>query len=75
VIGGRTIENDTRTLASRGPNGAEVVTVNAKDAIVDRLGRSPDALDAATQAVWAAQCTPDATSGVQQLGSMTDLLG
>lgn len=58
VIGGRTIEYGTKTLNSRGENGAEVVTVNSKDEIKDRLGRSPDFLDAAAQAVWAAECTP-----------------
>ena len=59
VIGGRTIEYGTRTLASRGERGAEVVTVNSKDAIKERIGHSPDYLDAAAQAVWAAECTPD----------------
>ena len=59
VIGGRTIEYGTRTLASRGENGAEVVTVNSKDAVAERLGHSPDYLDAAAQAVWARACTPD----------------
>lgn len=60
VIGGRTIEYGTKTIDSRGENGAEVVTVNSKEAVEDRLGRSPDFLDAAAQAVWAAECTPDA---------------
>lgn len=62
VIGGRTIRYGTKTLDSRGENGAEVVTVNSKSAITDRLGRSPDFLDAAMQAVWAAECT--ASQGV-----------
>ena len=57
VIGGRTIENDTKTLNSRGEHGAEVVTVNSKSVIEERLGHSPDYLDAAAQAVWAAECT------------------
>jgi hypothetical protein len=61
VIGGRTIQYGTKTLASRGENGAEVVTVNSKDAVADRLGHSPDYLDAAMQAVWAARCTTDDT--------------
>lgn len=59
VIGGRTIQYGTKTLASRGEHGAEVVTVNSKDAVADRLGHSPDFLDAAMQAVWAARCTTD----------------
>lgn len=61
VIGGRTIEYGTRTLDSRGENGAEVVTVNSKRDVEARLGRSPDYLDAAAQAVWAAECTPTQT--------------
>jgi len=59
VIGARTMEYGTKTLDSRGENGAEVVTINSKDAVKERLGRSPDYLDAAAQAVWAAECTPD----------------
>jgi hypothetical protein len=59
VLGGRTIEYGTKTLASRGPDGAEVVTVNSKSAVEERLGRSPDYLDAAMQAVWAAECADD----------------
>ena len=59
VIGGRTVKYGTRTLDSRGENGAEVVTVNSKDAVTERLGHSPDYLDAAAQAVWASACTPD----------------
>jgi len=57
VIGGRTIEFDTTTVQSRGNNGAEVAVANSKDAIEDRLGHSPDILDAAMMAVWAAECT------------------
>ena len=59
VIGGRTIKYGTKTLASRGEHGSEVVTVNPKAAIEDRLGRSPDYLDAAMQAVWAVECSDD----------------
>ncbi|MFC7323236.1 hypothetical protein ACFQMF_01450 [Halorubrum rutilum] len=57
VIGGRTIEYGTKTIDSRGEHGAEVVTVNSKEKVEERLGRSPDFLDAAAQAVWAAECT------------------
>lgn len=62
VAGARSIEFSTRTLDNRGKNGAEVVTVNSKDAVKERLGRSPDMLDAAMMAVWAAECTPDGFS-------------
>jgi len=62
VIGSRAIEFETKTIKSRGENGAKVAVANSKDAIKDRLGRSPDFLDAAAQAVWAAWCTPDGIS-------------
>jgi len=62
VAGARTIKFDTQTLDSRGEHGAEVVTVNSKDDVKDRLDRSPDLLDAAMMAVWARDCTP--SSGV-----------
>jgi hypothetical protein len=62
VAGARSIEFSTRTLDNRGKNGAEVVTVNSKDAVKERLGRSPDMLDAAMMAVWAAECSPDGFS-------------
>ncbi|QLH77463.1 hypothetical protein HZS55_09210 [Halosimplex rubrum] len=62
VTGARTIQFDTQTLDSRGEHGAEVVTVNSKDEVTERLGHSPDLLDAALMAVWARDCTP--SSGV-----------
>jgi len=55
----RTAEFDEKTLASRGKNGADVVTINSKDAISEQLGHSPDYLDASMMASWAARCTPD----------------
>jgi hypothetical protein len=58
VAGARTIEFSTKTLSSRGENGAEVVTVNSKDVLKERLERSPDLLDAALMAVWGRDCTP-----------------
>ncbi|SEO70762.1 hypothetical protein SAMN05216388_101762 [Halorientalis persicus] len=62
VAGGRTIRYGTKTLDSRGEHGAEVVTVNAKDAIADRIDRSPDFLDACSMAIWARDCTPEGIS-------------
>lgn len=47
----RTLEYDTRFLSSR---NAEVLTLTSKDEVKERLGRSPDLLDAAYMAAWAA---------------------
>lgn len=62
VVGARTIEFGTKTLDSRGENGAEVAVANSKDAIAERLDHSPDYLDAAAMAVWARDCTPGTLS-------------
>lgn len=59
VIAARAIEFSTKTIKSRGGNGAEVAVANSKDAITDRVGHSPDYLDAVMMAVWARDCTPD----------------
>jgi hypothetical protein len=59
ISAARTAEFDERTLASRGDEGAQVVEINDKAAVAEHLGRSPDYLDAAMQAAWAARCTPD----------------
>jgi hypothetical protein len=45
----RSVEFDTRTLTSR---GGDVVEATAKDAIKERIGHSPDYLDAALMANW-----------------------
>lgn len=58
VIAARSIEFQTTTVKSRGKNGAEVAVANSKEAIKDRLGHSPDYLDAVMMAVWARDCTP-----------------
>jgi len=50
----RVVRFDERHLASRGQDGADVLTATAKDEIKERLGRSPDHLDAAMMAAWAA---------------------
>lgn len=51
LAAGRCLEYDTRYLASR---SAEVLTLTSKEEIKDRLGRSPDLLDGAYMACWAA---------------------
>jgi hypothetical protein len=54
VVAAREIAFDTRTLMSRGDNGAEVLEATSKDAVKDALDAgSPDYLDAALMAVWA----------------------
>ena len=59
AIAARAIEFSTKTIKSRGENGSEVAVANSKEAIADRLGHSPDYLDAVMMAVWARDCTPD----------------
>jgi len=54
LIAARAVSFDERHLASRGQDGADVLTATPKDAIKERLGRSPDHLDAALQAALAA---------------------
>jgi hypothetical protein len=50
----REVEYSEKHYASRGEDGAEVLKLSSKDDIKDRLGYSPDLLDAAMMAVWAA---------------------
>lgn len=54
LVAARTIEYDSRYLASRGSSGAEVLEATSKDHVTERLGRSPDLLDGAVMAAWAA---------------------
>ena len=51
-VAARTVTWEEKHLASRGQGGADVLRATPKDEIRDRLGRSPDHLDAALQAVW-----------------------
>jgi hypothetical protein len=53
MVAARTLEYEERHLASRGEDGAVVLKLTPKDELKDRLGRSPDLLDAAMMAVWA----------------------
>lgn len=53
-VAARTIEFTERHLASRGSDGATVLEATSKQAVADALGRSPDRLDAAAMAAWAA---------------------
>jgi hypothetical protein len=53
MVAARVLEYEERHLASRGQDGASVLKLTPKDELKDRLGRSPDLLDAAMMAVWA----------------------
>jgi len=53
TVAARTLEYEERHLASRGEDGAEVLKLTPKSDLKDRLGRSPDLLDAAYMAIWA----------------------
>lgn len=54
LVAARVVRFDERHLASRGEDGADVLSATSKEKIKERLGRSPDHLDAAMMAVWAA---------------------
>jgi hypothetical protein len=54
----RTIEFETRALTSR---GGDVIEATSKSEVKDRLGHSPDYLDAALMAVWHAETESGAT--------------
>jgi hypothetical protein len=62
----RTVTFDERYLASRGSDGAEVLEATSKDAVKEHLGRSPDHLDAALMAAWAADDNTGATKPVRR---------
>jgi hypothetical protein len=51
-VAARTVTWQTRYIANRGDEGAEVLSATPKDEVKDRLGRSPDHFDAALMAVW-----------------------
>jgi len=53
MVAARVLEYEERHLASRGDDGATVLKLTPKDELKERLGRSPDLLDAAMMAVWA----------------------
>lgn len=55
LVAARVLSYEEKHYASRGEDGAEVLKVTSKDDIKERLGRSPDFLDAAYQAVWASE--------------------
>jgi len=55
LVAARVIEFEEKYYTSHGPNGAEVVVASPKELIKERLDRSPDYLDAAIQAVLAAE--------------------
>jgi hypothetical protein len=62
----RVIEYEERYYASR---DTTVLKATSKDAVADQLGRSPDYLDAALMACWAASVTPRHDTGGPTLTS------
>jgi len=62
LVAARTLEYEERHMASRGRSGSEVLKLTPKAELTDRLGRSPDLLDAAYMAVWARDS--GATAGI-----------
>jgi hypothetical protein len=59
LAAGRTIEYEETYLSNRGPSGAAVLDATSKAGVKERLGRSPDHLDAALMAVWARDASGD----------------
>jgi len=57
-IAARTVTWDEREL-DRGDDGAKVLSATSKDDVKQRLGRSPDHLDAALMAAWAREADPE----------------
>ncbi|SFR42191.1 hypothetical protein SAMN04487947_1235 [Halogeometricum rufum] len=51
-VAARTIQWEEKHLGSRGDGGADVLAATPKAEVKERLGRSPDHLDAALMAVW-----------------------
>jgi hypothetical protein len=61
-IAARTVTWTERHIGSRGDDGAKVLAADGRKADVkQRLGRSPDHLDAALMAVWRAETDPEAS--------------
>jgi len=58
-LAARIIQYDETYLASRGDDGAQVLTATSKDELATELGRSPDHLDAALMAAWAREADPE----------------
>jgi hypothetical protein len=55
LVAARVLEYEEKHMASRGRDGAEVLKLTSKSDVKERLGRSPDHLDAAMMAVWASE--------------------
>jgi len=51
-LAARVVEYEETYLASRGDDGAQVLTATSKETLKTELGRSPDHLDAALMAAW-----------------------
>jgi len=59
-IAARTVTWTERHIGSRGRDGADVLAADGrKEDVKERLGRSPDHLDAALMAVWRERVDPD----------------
>jgi hypothetical protein len=61
MVAARVVKFSSRTLNSRGKNGAEVFEASSKEKIKEELGHSPDYLDAALMAVWRLRTDPTPT--------------
>ena len=68
-VAARTVTWQEKELDSRGRTGAKVLSATSKDEIKERLGRSPDHLDAALMALWIRDRDPSARDDRAQFGS------
>jgi hypothetical protein len=66
LVAARTLEYEERHLASRGATGTDVLKLTSKSKLKERLGRSPDRLDAVYMAVWAGDVNDRLQSRRQQ---------
>jgi len=53
MVAARVLEYEERHYASRGSDGSDVLKLTSKSELKERLGRSPDLLDAAYMTIWA----------------------
>lgn len=69
LVAARVVEYDERFMASHGRDGAEVLEASSKEDVQELLGRSPDLLDAAYMAVWAASGKASPVTVTRRRGS------
>lgn len=72
LVAARTLEFEERHLASRGHSGSKVLKLTPKSTLKERLGRSPDRLDAAMMTIWARDAETGIPTASAKLGEQDD---